>query len=116
MHKLSTAIRKGYKIAQKNGIKQVKGRMFKRNKAGNLTGACVLGMAKIGKYGLDACGDYKHYGCVFSAYVSLKNTKHLTPQLVSECLGDAITLAIVLNDKYKKNALEIADVIEKCGK
>lgn len=49
--KISTAMKRGYKISKENGIIDIKGEMFLIEN-GKCTGACALGMAYIGKFGI----------------------------------------------------------------
>lgn len=51
--KLSQAMVIGRQIAKENGIKQGTGQLFERDYDGNIECACAMGMAIIGKIGLN---------------------------------------------------------------
>lgn len=56
--KLSTAIKRGFAIAQERGIRVARGEMFRIRQDGQIYCACAMGMAAIGLFGVDNAVNY----------------------------------------------------------
>lgn len=141
MKKLSTAIRRGVKIAEENGITQNKGKLFKQNRLGNgeevvIDCACALGMAYIGTNGLKATKENIKAHASFgmfqdNVYGELNKIYQINDNSKEKCLKNKLGevtngvleinklavsgFVITLNDSFDKSANEIADSLEACG-
>lgn len=129
--KLSTAIRRGKAIADENGINHGRGKWLRLNKAGDkIECACAMGMALIGKIGVDAALEVeaKTYAgasaevekeipvsrSVNSCFVKEAKTKRKTLATKVASWNTVQGIVITMNDETKMTLDEIADTLESC--
>lgn len=121
--KLSTAMRTGYAIAKENGIKRIVGSLFELNNSGEICGACALGFALIGKYGLKNTEElYKEDFTVFDK--AHEDNKCLLKTVSSvtryNTLGDyeeditPVEFVWNMNDNKKTPINKLVEKLEKC--
>jgi hypothetical protein len=114
--KLSTAIRRGLAIAQERGIKVARGAYFKRNKKGEITSACALGLASIGVYGEEDADVGVMAGLPFKFKVNSIFRNQCVVAAFKIASGTTLTSMITLaNDSRKWSPSKIADKLESCG-
>lgn len=131
--KLSTAIRRGYKIAQENGIKVSRDSLiefkYEGNKRVGIDCACSLGLGLIGLYGTDPKAyktnqdGYARLNKAFGSKNSDKsecllktapNSKHVKESFDIDGKLSVHDFVIALNDGAKMNPEKIAEKLEKC--
>lgn len=118
--KASTAIRRGMKIAQENGITVARGALFRTNKDGDISCACAIGMGLIGLYGTKRTTTNLTEDYFISKTVpfSKKYTAGTCLRKILKIREDLDYVASVImhaNDASKKSPEEIADALEACG-
>jgi hypothetical protein len=129
--KLSTAIKRGKQIADERGIKQTRGGFWlKPNKGGTkIECACALGMALIGKLGVEACTEVATKGGISIA--GLVEEAFPESGVPNCCLSKAVyekrknlptasyygvdSLIITMNDSTRMPIEEIVEILESCN-
>lgn len=124
--KLSTAMRHGLRMAQERGIKRVVGQLFRKNSRGEVCGACALGMAYIGRFGIEAAkqidenADGKAYDALnkvfnINSQKSLTCLKKVGPKNIQKVEKfNTSQFVATLNDNNKLPVEVIAEKLEEC--
>ena len=110
-------------MAKERGIRRIKGELIKRNKKGEICGACALGMAMIAKLGTETVAD--DYGMFDVLFPNMSNNgrnkcllKTVAPNHtnhVSDLSDGVVEFVYTLNDRTKLTPEEIAKKLEKCN-
>lgn len=119
--KLSTAMRRGYAIAKRLGIRRGKYEIAQVNSQGNLTKVCALGYALIGKFGVEAVKRGEGYASINTFNGATRPNPNLmknSPKSLWDIVGvstapeDFVTVA---NDRLTYPIEKIAKILEKSG-
>lgn len=116
--KLSTAIRRGYQIAKERGIKVARGVTFRKNKESEITCACALGLAAIGRYGLDKAGTMDFSLIIDKFKIRDANrclNKKVNHTEYFQKYRSVSSTVVELNDEKRKSPEQIANLLESCG-
>jgi hypothetical protein len=113
--KLSTAVRRGLKIAKENNIKISRQAFTIENDKGEVCRACTLGMAGIGLFGVREVlyktedSVMNHLGLQSKENECLPKKLNLRPKY-----EDITSVIMYANDSRNKSPEEIADALEAC--
>lgn len=112
--KLSYYMLKGLEIGKASGVKPIINTLIKLNADGEVCGACALGFALIGKYGIKKANRHSTY----DLKTSLETNECLKDVCDNKKFSSGISVdnfTIILNDGEYATPEEIAGYLKQCN-